>query len=288
MDGPDASISAEELAEYRTHVGRSEVRSQWLDAESLRRYAVAVGASVDVEREMPPLAHWAYFLECTVSSELGTDGHPQRATAILPPVRLPRRMFAAASTAFLEPLTLCREAQLTLTVAAVERKSGRSGDLVLIDVDRSITQDGRVRITERQTLVYAAKQRAVAVQPLPATRLPGAQEWTPTTVELMRFSAVTFNAHRIHYDLPYAQMVEGYPALVAHGPLTAVKLFAFAKSRNGQAAAPRRFQFRALAPLFVDQRVQLAAVGDNGVDAIRCDGAVAMSALWTPAASVGL
>jgi 3-methylfumaryl-CoA hydratase len=275
-----AAITADELTRYRAHVGRSETRRQELDAESLRRYAVAVGASPDVEHEAPPLAHWAYFLECVVSAEIGTDGHPRRAAGILPPVRLPRRMFAASEMTFLEPLTLFRDAQMTLTVSAVERKAGKSGDLILVDVDRIIMQDDRARIKERQTLVYAAAQRTVAVVPLPEIQ-GDAHLWTPTTVELLRFSAVTFNAHRIHYDLPYAQTVEGYPALVVHGPLTAARLFAHAKTCYGAAAVPHRFRFRALAPLFVDQPVRLAAGGDGRVDAVRCDGMIAMSAQWT-------
>jgi len=191
-------------------------------------------------------------------------------------------MFAASAITFIEPLTLNCEAELKIMVADVNLKSGKTGDLVLIDIERLITQAGRSRLTERQTIVYIGRQKSAAVVPV---QLPVASAhaaiWVPGTVELLRFSAVTFNAHRIHYDLPYAQAEEGYPALVVHGPLTAARLFAFARERCGAGAAPRSFRFRAYAPLFADQSVQIVAVGDRGqFDAVRCDGAVAMSAHW--------
>jgi len=271
-------ISPEELGAWRTFEGRSETRRQGLDVESARRFAAAVGAGLDVERHAPPLVHWAYFLEAVGPEGLGADGHPRRGEGLLPPVRLPRRMFASAAMTFAEPLSLGREAELTLTVAKVSHRAGRTGDLVFVDVDRSLAQDGRVRLTERQTIVYrGAGDRTPAVQPADGGADAGDIVWTPGPVDLFRFSAVTFNSHRIHYDLPYATGEEGYPALVVHGPFTAAKLFTLAAATLG--GPPTAFSFRANAPLFAGQPVRLRAAAEPGAfEAVRCDGAVAMSA----------
>ena len=179
---------------------------------------------------------------------------------------------------FTAPLILDAAADMTVTIADVTHKSGKTGDLVFVEVDRRLTQDGAERLTERQTIVYrglGAPTPAVVPTGLPPHR--HAEAWTPGPVDLFRYSAVTFNSHRIHYDGPYAEHEEGYPGLVVHGPLTASRLFALARRR---AKAPiRRFAFRAVAPLFAGQPIWLApGAADGEVQAIRCDGAVAMSA----------
>jgi 3-methylfumaryl-CoA hydratase len=272
-------VAPEELEAWRAFVGRTETRRQVLDVESLRRYAVAVGAAPEVEQSPPPLAHWAYFLEATPTEGLGVDGHPLRGGGVTPPIRLERRMFAAAEMTFLAPLDLGAEAALTLTVADVRHRAGRSGDLVFVEVDRVLTQSGAERLRERQTIVYRAAGGQTAPI-IPAEDLPSRPEavsWTPGTVELFRFSAATFNSHRIHYDLPYAQEAEGYPGLVVHGPLTAARLFGFARGRAN--ARISRFSFRALSPLFAGQPIALAPGEQPGeVQAIRCDGVIAMTA----------
>jgi 3-methylfumaryl-CoA hydratase len=274
-EGP---VTPEELAAWQAFVGRSETRRQALDPESLRRYAVAVGSSPEVERILPPLAHWAWFLEVAPNDRLGPDGHPLRGQGILPPVRLERRMFASATMSFAAPLELGAPAELTLSLAEVRHRPGRSGDLVFVEVDRVLVQGGAERIRERQTIVYRAAGEPTA--PVELRNVPepsGAARWTPGPVELFRFSAATFNSHRIHYDLPYARDAEGYPGLVVHGPLTAARLFGYAASRIGPIA---RFNFRAQAPLFASQPILLApGEGPGEVRAIRCDGAVAMVAM---------
>ena len=270
-------IRPEELEAWRAHVGRQENRRQRLDVESLRRFAAAQGADLDVERQPPPLSHWAYFLEAVEPDAIGPDGHPRRG-GLLPSVRLPRRMFAAAVMEFIEPLALDEPAELTLTVADVRHRAGKTGELVFVEIDRKVSQDGRQRLTERQTIVYRGLgEPTPAVEPTDLPPHRNAEVWTPGPVDLFRFSAVTFNSHRIHYDLPYVQTEEGYPGLVVHGPFTAAKLFAFARSHAGRAI--RRFEFRAQAPLFAGQPITLAPGAEEGeVQAIRCDGTVAMSA----------
>ena len=281
MMSSQGAVSPAEIALWRKYIGRSEVRRGVLDLESLRRFALAVGASVDVDREPPPLGHWAFFPDAVPAHQLGEDGHAKRGVGLFPPVRLPRRLFAAASIHFEEPLELGEEAALTLTLVDVRHRIGKSGNIVLIDIERRLGQGGRDRVVELQTMVYREPGLPMAPVGMLDRRIrEGEQLWTPRSVELFRFSAVTLNAHRIHYDQRYATRVEGYPDLVVHGPLTAIKLFSFAQSRWPRPI--RRFRFRALQPLFVDQPALLTFSAEpDRVDCIRCDGSVAMSATAT-------
>lgn len=251
---------------------RTATRRQLLDAESLRRFVAAIGG--DPEESMPaPLAHWAWFLDAPKDDGIGPDGHPGRGP-FLPPVTLRRRMFAAAAIHFHAPLRLGAEAELASRIADVWHRAGAAGDLVFVDVERRLLQDGAERLTELQTLVY---REAADAGPLPVpaddaeTPPPDGEMWRPAEVNLFRFSAATFNGHRIHYDRPYATQVENYPALVVQGPFTACRLAALA-ARNGALAA---LEFRLLAPLYAGQPVRLARTGADEFGAIRCDGVVA-------------
>ena len=273
------ATAAADIEAWRGHIGRGEVRRQVIDAETMRRFAAAIGADLDVERKAPPLAHWAFFLDVVGPGDIGPDGHPKRGRGIMPAVTLPRRMFASAVLRFGEPLVLGREAELSLTVADVKHRIGKTGELVFVEVDRILAQDGEERVNERQTIVYrAAGEATPPIGPIDLPARPGEAIWTPGPVDLFRFSAVTFNSHRIHYDQAYARDEEGYPGLVVHGPFTAVKLAALA-ARDNPAKAMKAFSFRAMSPLFVGQPIRLAPGAAAGeVEAIRCDGAVAMAA----------
>ncbi len=276
---PMTEAAAADIDAWRGHIGRSEVRRQIIDAETMRRYAAAVGADLDVERKPPPLAHWAFFLDVVGPGDIGPDGHPRRSRGIMPAITLPRRMFASAAIRFGAPLVLGREAELSLTVADVRRRVGKTGELVFVEVDRILTQDGRESVNERQTIVYRAGGEATpAIQPADLPARPGEEIWAPSPVDLFRFSAVTFNSHRIHYDQAYARDEEGYPGLVVHGPFTAVKLAALA-ARDHADGPMTAFSFRAMSPLFAGQPIRLAPGETPGdVEAIRCDGATAMAA----------
>lgn len=268
------------LAHWQSWIGRTESREEIVEAESLRRYAAALGESLDVESRLPSLAHWALFLPVAGPDMLGSDGHPKRG-GFLPPVTLARRMFAAADMRFEGVLRIGAPATRLSTIRDVRHRAGASGELVLVDVEHVVTQAQDVRITERQTIVYrAAGGRLAPVEPgaLPPESAE-AEIWTPGPVDLFRFSAVTFNSHRIHYDLPYATAEEGYPDLVVHGPFTAARLHGLAARRHGPLDG---FSFRAMAPLFVAQPVRLGA-GENLGDyrATRCDGVIAMEAKIT-------
>jgi 3-methylfumaryl-CoA hydratase len=272
------TIDASQVAAWKSWVGRSETRSEMLCAESLRRFAAALGEPLEVERVAPSLAHWAFFLPVVAPDQLGPDGHPRRG-GFLPPITLPRRMFAAADMLFHAPLQLGAPATRISRIDAVTHKAGRSGDLLLVEIVHDIVQDGTLRVTERQTIVY--RDAGAPTAPVVAIDLPAVPDeilWQPRSVDLFRFSAVTFNSHRIHYDLPYATGAEGYPGLVVHGPFTAARLFGLA----ARAGTPRGFAFRALAPLFVDQPVYLRHdSAPDALAAIRCDGATAMQATVT-------
>jgi 3-methylfumaryl-CoA hydratase len=187
-------------------------------------------------------------------------------------------MFVGSEISFVEPLALDEVARRVSTIAAVTHKTGKSGELVLLEIVHEIEQLAKVCVREQQTLVYREEGAPTsAVVPLiaPQPGAPGDTMWQPGPVELFRFSAATFNSHRIHYDYLYATGVEGYPGLVVHGPFTAARLYRHA-ARDRR---PARFGCRAIAPLFADQPIRITGNATNGeVVAIRCDGAAAMRA----------
>lgn len=269
------SVNPNELSEWRSWIGRQEARAQLFDAESLRRFAAAIGEDLDVERIQPSLGHWAFFVPVHGRNEMEADGHPARG-GFLPPVSHPQRMFAASSIRFHAPLILNELAEQVSTVVDVVEKSGCSGSLVLVQIDRCIKQAGSNRVTETQTIVYRENSRSMALVRRAETQgNPGDTVWHPQEIDLFRFSAATFNSHRIHYDLPYAQHTEGYPALVVQGPFTAAKLCGLARQGGRN---PRTFGFRARAPLFCGQAVTLRSDATGSARAIRCDGTEAMVA----------
>ena len=276
----DRLISDGMIEEYRSYIGRSQRTVQRIDAASLARFAVAAGCPADELFAMvPPMMHWAYFLPVVATHDLGEDGHYRRG-GFMPPVSLPRRMFAGGRTEFLAPLNIDVEASCVTTIRDVTYRIGRSGELVFVEVERRIEQEARMRLIEMQTIVY---REAGSSSPVLAASTPSKGEvWQPNTIELFRFSAVTFNAHRIHYDQPYARNVEFYPDLVVHGPFTAMKLCLLAC--QGACRPMRSFSFNAQAPLFVGHPVRLRKEEvDDGYNlfADRRDGAIAMKAQAT-------
>ena len=232
---------------------------------------------------LPPLWHWIFFIKPVPHAGLGRDGHPKRGE-FLPPVALPRRMFAGMKTDFLHPLIIGLEAERESEVIDINQKSSTSGPLVFVRVQNRIRQNGRLCITDEQEIVY--REMGVPLT-LPETKhLPEppadswSQEMTVDAAMLFRFSAVTFNGHRIHYDRSYAATEEGYPALVVHAPLVAMLLLQLVRRNTGKRV--NRFEYRATAPLFDGQPFQLSAV-EEGSDAVnmqvlRADGKTAARA----------
>ena len=200
---------------------------------------------------LPPCWHWLYFLPIHRQSEIGPDGHPKRG-GFLPPVPLPRRMWAGSQLQFLAPLRVGQAISRTSRIADVRMKEGRTGPLVFVNVDHEIRADGELAIVERHDIVY--RDNPKPGDPVPAPQpAPNDAAWTrdivPDDVLLFRYSALTFNGHRIHYDRKYVTEVEGYPGLIVHGPLIATLLLDLLR-RNLPDAAVKAFSFRAVKPLF--------------------------------------
>ena len=232
---------------------------------------------------LPPLWHWIFAIKPVPHSGLGEDGHPRRG-GFLPPVTLPRRLFAGMKVNFLQPLIIGHEAERESEVIDITEKSGASGDLVFVRIRNSFKQRGNLCVVEEQDIVYREKGAPVALSDVKPFPEPGANSWSHELIVdagmLFRFSAVTFNSHKIHYDRTYAAAEEGYPALVVHAPLVAMLLLQLLKESIGKTV--RQFEYRALAPLFDGQPVRLSAAAE-GVDTIsmqaqRSDGEIAARA----------
>ncbi|MFD4351321.1 hypothetical protein ACFWPX_02120 [Nocardia sp. NPDC058518] len=240
---------------------------------------------IGVGDPLPPLWHWAALAHWPVSSEIGADGHPARGS-FLPPVDLPRRMFAGGDVVLHEAVTIGSTVRRESRVVALTPKTGRTGPLVVVDVEiRLYTGADTLAVVERQNLIYREAVApgsigpATPSEPEPAgTPLRRVAEWdwelrTDPTV-LMRFSAATANPHRIHYDWPYATGVEGYPALVVHGPLMTLSM-AETIRRERPDRAPTRLHHRNLAPLFCAEaaRIQRRDTADTDLElAVRTGG----------------
>ena len=200
---------------------------------------------------LPPLWHWLYFLPLAQQSEIGEDGHPRRG-GFLPPVPLPRRMWAGSALQFHAPLRVGDRIRRTSTIAEVTEKSGRSGSLVFVKVRHEICRQGEsaVALTDVHDIVYRDLPQPSASAPEP-TKAPSdaawEMQWTPDDVLLFRYSALTFNGHRIHYDRRYVTTVEGYPGLVVHGPLIATLLLDLVR-RRAPSAVVSAFESRAVRP----------------------------------------
>jgi 3-methylfumaryl-CoA hydratase len=234
---------------------------------------------------LPALWHWFYFLPRAPRSAIDTDGHPKRG-GFFPPVTLPRRMFAGARTTFHEPIIVGDAATREGEIVDVKEKSGRSGRLVFVTVRYRISQGGVLRVEEEQDIVYKEPGPPIRdPEPLPAQpdAPPGARvrDITPDSVLLFRFSALTFNAHRIHYDLPYAREEEGYPGLVVHGPLTAILLAGMAEEHTARRIS--RFVFQGRGPLFVQHPFRLVAEPEGDTVSLRADGPDGVIALQATA-----
>jgi 3-methylfumaryl-CoA hydratase len=242
------SVDVEHLKQW---VGRTEVRTGRLDPFP----ATALAATLDREdpeftdgTPLPPLWHWLYFLPVHRVSEVGPDGHPRRG-GFLPPLPLPRRMWAGGRFAFRHSLRIGDTVRKESRVLSVERKEGRTGPLVFVRVGHELADAEGLALTEEHDIVYRGLA-APASTPRPA---PTGAVWEriirPDPVLLFRYSALTFNGHRIHYDQPYATKVEGYPGLVVHGPLIATLLLDLLR-RERRDATVATFAYRAVGPLF--------------------------------------
>ncbi|HDR9482497.1 TPA: MaoC family dehydratase N-terminal domain-containing protein [Burkholderia aenigmatica] len=220
--------------------------------------ATAFAATLDLDRHpvagdaLPPLWHWLYFWSVARQSELGHDGHPLKGV-FLPDLGLPRRMWAGGRVVFENPLPIGETAVRTSRVLSVEHKEGRSGPLGFVTVEHLIESGGTVAIREEHDIVYRGAVEPGAAAPAPKAAPDGAQwqrDVTPDEVQLFRYSALTFNGHRIHYDRTYAREIEGYPDLVVHGPLISTLLLDLVP-RALPGATVREYAYRAVRPTFL-------------------------------------
>lgn len=248
-------MSEVDIAHLRTWIGRTEVKSDILTPGLVERLRATIGDTAPDGLDAVPLAvHWCLAPPAAPLAEIGRDGHPARG-GFLPPVPLPRRMWAGGALHFHRPLEMGDTVTRISRIADVTEKVGRSGRLVFVTVEHEIsTGTGAVAITERQDIVYREGQAGSAQQPASSPR-PDARAAEhrhvveATTTLLFRYSALTFNGHRIHYDRDYARDVEGYPGLVVHGPLQATLLVNLA-ARLESGRFPKAFTYRGLSPLF--------------------------------------
>lgn len=256
-------------------VGRSTTSAAFLDPAQANRLQVTLDRDPSFEAgdALPPAWHWLYFHEVVRASDLGDDGHPALGIT-MPPVPLPRRMWAGGALTFEVPLVLGIEATRTSTIAAVSLKKGRTGPLYFVTVEHDIRQGDQIAVRESQTIVYRELSPAPAAAPVAPTAADFSDRWDLDSATLFRYSALTFNAHRIHYDVDYCRSVEGYPNLVIHGPLLATLLLDSAVRRDLPVYS---FDYRARSPLFVPEPFSVNGRGTQ-LWAASLDGRLAMEA----------
>jgi 3-methylfumaryl-CoA hydratase len=269
--------------DYSDAIGREENREEIISSDRARAMAASLDmAEIPGGGGLPPAWHWLYFNAFEKWSLLGTDGHPRRG-GFLPDVALPRRMWAGSRIEYHHPLPLDRVGRKRSTISKAVTKSGKTGDLVFITVTHEIRSGDLLCVREEQDIVYRGFSAAPAsAETLPAPAAEWSEPFAPDAVLLFRYSALTSNGHRIHYDHPYATGEEGYPDLVVHGPLTATLLHGLAcRARPHERLS--RFSFRAVSPLYLSDRFWIEA--GSGLEpeglhlwARRADGSLAMKA----------
>lgn len=248
--------SAEDFSGW---IGRSEVKTDVLESTRVIALEAALGRTngFQIGDPLPPLRHWLYFWDPVPPAELGTDGHP-RVGSFMPPSSLPRRMWAGGRLQLISPLHLGDAVERRSIIMKIEAKGGRSGNLLFVTVQHELTGPGGLAIIEEQDIVYRDIVASGSSADAPTDTVPAA--WRKTTVVdpvlLFRYSALTMNGHRIHYDAAYARAVELYPELVVQGPLQATLLADLAQDRVG--APLRRFAFRGRGPAFSGRPLNLS------------------------------
>jgi 3-methylfumaryl-CoA hydratase len=265
-----------DLDHLRQWIGRTETSSDIVTAQLVRGLRATLFLEIGTPKTgdaAPFTTHWCLAQPVYPMSELGPDGHPARG-GFLPPVPLPRRMWAGGELEFLEPLRVGDETTRNSRISDVTMKTGSTGALCFVSVEHLITTPRGTAIRERQDIVYRDVSPSQAAAPAKSPAPPPAAEHRESHIAdpvlLFRYSALTFNGHRIHYDRDYVTRVEGYPGLIFHGPMQAALLVEFAAKLHGGAAPPKKFVYRGVQPLF-----------DGGEFSVNANNTSAGMELWT-------
>lgn len=236
--------------DFSAWIGRTEEAHDVLSRNLIQRIAATFDEATPADGEpLPPLWQWCFFQDPVPESQLGGDGHPARG-GFLPPAANRNRMWAGGRVEFIAPLKVGGQARRLSTLLNVEEKHGRTGSLLFVTVRHDYSQDGQLCVREEQDIVY----REPNPPKLNSGAAPEPGDWSeiivPTPTLLFRYSAVTFNGHRIHYDYPYVTETEGYPGLVVHGPMIATfSLRSFVRANPDKHV--RHFAYRGVRPLNV-------------------------------------
>jgi 3-methylfumaryl-CoA hydratase len=239
------------MTEWEAWIGRQDISDDVLDPQQANRMAVTLDRDPTFRAgdPLPPAWQWLYFHDIVPASQLGDEGHPQLGVT-MPPVPLPRRMWAGGRLDFFKPLRLGDRVERISTIRSISPKEGKSGPLYFVTVEHEFSTEGQRNLIEQQTIVY--REMSSTAEPARASAAPAGAEfttkWSLDNTALFRYSALTFNGHRIHYDADYSRAVEGYPNIVIHGPLIATLLLDLAH-REGRPIG--RFTYRARSPLFL-------------------------------------
>ena len=276
----------QDLEKLKEWIGQKESGVDYVTVPAVHRFAATLDRDDPMPRMGDPLPvgwHQILFPRVVRHSQIGADGHPERGD-FLPPVPLPRRMFAGKRTTFHDSLRIGDEVRRDSVIREVSIKRGRTGTMVFVTVKTELTSPRGLAITEEQDIVYR-EAPAPGAPPQPPQPAPGRAVWsrtvTPDPVMLFRYSALTFNGHRIHYDLPYVTQVEDYPGLVMNGGLTTLLVFELART---YASTPiHHISSRNVRALFVNQPIALGGepAADNRTAklwALNPDGALALTA----------
>jgi len=245
------SIDIDHLSQW---IGRSEKKTDTVNAAPL----IGLVATLDMDddystagAEILPAGHWLYFLPAAPQSELGPDGHAKRG-GFLPPVELPRRMWAGGRIEFLQPIRVGDAITRVSTIKDIKQRQGKSGELLFVVVQHDVSGPDGLAVREEHDIVYRDNPPPGAPPPMAQT-VPEGSVWRraidPDPVLLFRYSALTFNGHRIHYDHKYVTEVEGYPGLIVHGPLMATLLLDLCRRENAKRVL-KKFSYRAVSPVF--------------------------------------
>lgn len=259
------------MSDWQAWIGREDRRRDHIDPAAVTRWLATLDRAAPADGSVPQGWHWCLGLPDAPTATLGADGHPLRddsASSFLPPIPLPRRMWAASKVEFFAPLRPGQSVERSSRVAAITEKQGGSGKLVFAEVAHETHGDGALAIREKQTIVFreAAPAGAPPAPPPPSDGNFDPSAWdahhmlVPSEPLLFRYSALTFNSHRIHYDLPYARGQEGYRGLVVHGPLTATLLLDLAARHFGDNRL-KKFDFRGTSPAICGEELHLALRG---------------------------